>query len=158
MMDRNAPAGVIDTPQSSYDDTKALIAAWHGKGRALYAITPRFAITSTPEQMEMAGALATEHSECHIQTHLDENPDEIALTARLYPKARDYLDIYQGYGLVSPRSLLGHCIHMQPREIDALAECGAHPVFCPTSNLVGSDPEARSGTPAFAIRSTLERS
>ncbi|WP_424932403.1 guanine deaminase [Amaricoccus macauensis] len=135
MMDRNAPEAVLDTPQSSYDDSKALIADWHGKGRASYAITPRFAITSTPEQMEMARSLAAEHPDCYIQTHLSENHAEIAFTAELYPEARDYLDVYETYGLLGPRSLLGHAIHLKEREIGAMAETGTHPVFCPTSNL-----------------------
>ncbi|WP_289041120.1 guanine deaminase [uncultured Aliiroseovarius sp.] len=135
MMDRNAPDGLRDTPQSSYDDTKALINAWHGKGRAEYAITPRFAITSTPAQMEMAQVLVQEHPDCYAQTHLSENHDEIAYTTELYPAARDYLDVYQSYGLLGPKMLLGHSIHLKPREIDALVETGAHPVFCPTSNL-----------------------
>ncbi|MFP7571395.1 guanine deaminase [Marivita sp. S2033] len=135
MMDRNAPDNVLDTPQTSYDDSKALIAAWHGKGRASYAITPRFAITSSPEQLEMAGSLASEHPECYIQTHLSENHDEIAFTGELYPDARDYLDVYETYGLLGRRTLLGHAIHLTEREIGAIAQSGAHPVFCPTSNL-----------------------
>ncbi|WP_170763095.1 guanine deaminase [Ruegeria lacuscaerulensis] len=135
LMDRNAPEGLRDTPQTGYDDTKALITDWHGKGRNGYVITPRFAITSTPEQMAMAQALAQEHPDCHIQTHLSENKDEIAYTAQLYPQARDYLDVYQSYGLLGQKTLLGHSIHLEAREIDALAETGAHPVFCPTSNL-----------------------
>lgn len=135
MMDRNAPEALRDTPQSGYDDSKALIGKWHGQGRLRYAITPRFAITSTPGQLEMAGALVVEHPECFLQTHLSENHDEIALTAELFPRARDYTDVYQSYGLLSPKTLLGHCIHLNSREIDALAETGSHPVFCPTSNL-----------------------
>ena len=135
MMDRNAPAALCDTPQSSYDDSKALIARWHGKGRLGYAITPRFAITSTPAQMEAAQALAAEHPNCHIQTHLSENHAEIALSCQLYPQARDYTDIYARYDLLRTNSLLGHCIHLSDREIGALAEAGAKPVFCPTSNL-----------------------
>jgi len=135
LMDRNAPDGLRDTAQTGYDDSKALIAKWHGRGRAQYAITPRFAITSSPEQLEMAGALAAEHPDCYVQTHLSENHDEIALTASLYPGAHDYLDVYQSRGLIGPKTLLGHAIHLQPREIDALAATGAHPVFCPTSNL-----------------------
>ncbi|NKI59578.1 guanine deaminase [Labrenzia sp. PO1] len=135
LMDRNAPDGLRDTPQSGYDDTKDLIAKWHGRGRASYAITPRFAITSTPEQMEMAGALVAEHPDCFVQTHLSENRNEIAYTLELYPEARDYLDVYQRYGLLSDKMLLGHSIHLEQREIDALAETGARPVFCPTSNL-----------------------
>ncbi|WP_306025876.1 guanine deaminase [Oceaniradius stylonematis] len=135
MMDRNAPDTLRDTPQSGYDDTKALIERWHGRGRAGYAISPRFAITSSPQQLEMAGALATEHPDCHIQTHLSENREEIAFAASLYPEASDYLNIYERYGLLGGKMLLGHCIHLEEREVQYLAETGAHPVFCPTSNL-----------------------
>lgn len=135
MMDRNAPDTVLDTAQSSYDDSKALIEKWHGRGRQGYAISPRFAITSTPEQMAMAGQLVREHPDCHIQTHLSENRDEIAFTLELYPQARDYLDIYETYGLLSDKLLLGHSIHLEPREIARMAETGSRAVFCPTSNL-----------------------
>mgnify|MGYP005849687355 CR=1 FL=1 len=135
MMDRNAPDGLRDTAQTAYGDSKALIARWHGKGRAHYAITPRFAITSTPEQLEMAGALVTEHPECYLQTHLSENHDEIAFTARLYPDAPDYLGVYEHYGLLSPKALMGHCLHLSPREIGVMRETGTRAVFCPTSNL-----------------------
>ncbi|WP_404925998.1 guanine deaminase [Mesorhizobium sp. ORM16] len=135
MMDRNAPDGVLDTPQSGYDDSKALIREWHGKGRQLYAITPRFAITSSPEQMEMAGALCREHPDLHIQTHLSENHAEIAFTQELYPWSRDYTDVYEHYGLLGRKSLLGHCIHLSEREADALSDSGSVAVFCPTSNL-----------------------
>jgi len=135
MMDRNAPEGVLDTPQSGYDDTKALIGQWHGKGRQHYAITPRFAITSSPEQMEMAKALAVEFPDLHIQTHLSENHAEIELTQQLYPWAKDYTDIYEHYGLLGSKTLLGHCIHLSEREADALSDTGSVAVFCPTSNL-----------------------
>ncbi|MCC0033588.1 MAG: guanine deaminase, partial [Brucellaceae bacterium] len=135
MMDRNAPEALTDTPQSSYDETKALIARWHGKGRARYAITPRFAITSTPEQLEMAGALVREHPDCHIQTHLSENHAEIALTNQLYPQAGDYFGVYERYGLAGPKSLFGHSIHLSERELDAMAASGSVAVMCPTSNL-----------------------
>ncbi|QCO55846.1 guanine deaminase [Pseudorhodobacter turbinis] len=156
MMDRNAPDAVLDTPQSGYDDSKELIAAWHGKGRASYAITPRFAITSSSEQLEMTGALAAEHPDCYIQTHLSENHDEIAFTAALYPDARDYLDIYEGHGLLGPRTFLGHCIHLKDREIAAIAQSGAHPVFCPTSNLfLGSGLFDDAGLRARGIKSGI---
>ena len=121
--------------RAGYDDTKALIAEWHGKGRQLYAITPRFAITSSPEQMEMAGALAREFPDLHMQTHLSENHAEIAFTKELYPWSRDYTDVYEHYGLLGQRALFGHCIHLSEREADALSESGSVAVFCPTSNL-----------------------
>ena len=135
MMDRNAPDGVTDTAQSGYDDTKALIGQWHGKGRQLYALTPRFAITSSPEQMEMAGALMRDYPGLHMQTHLSENHAEIAYTCELYPKAKDYTDVYEHYGLLGKKSLFGHCIHLSEREADALSDSGSVAVFCPTSNL-----------------------
>lgn len=135
MMDRNAPDALQDTSQKGYDETKALIARWHGRGRAHYAITPRFAITSTPEQMEMSRALAAEHPDCYVQTHLSENRDEITFATSLYPEAKDYTDIYARYELLGRKTLLGHCIHLSDREISALAETEAVGVFCPTSNL-----------------------
>lgn len=135
MMDRNAPEALTDSAESGYRDSKALIARWHGRGRQLYAITPRFAITSTPEQMAAAGRLAAEHPDCHIQTHINENRAEVAFAGELYPEAADYADIYRGYGLLGPKSLMGHCIHMTHNEWQAFAETGAVAVFCPTSNL-----------------------
>lgn len=135
MMDRNAPDALRDTPQQGYDETKRLIGKWHGRGRAHYAISPRFAITSTPEQMEMSRALVAEHPDCYVQTHLSENKDEIAFATSLYPNAKDYTDIYARYDLLTDKTLLGHCIYLSDREISVLAETGAVGVFCPTSNL-----------------------
>jgi guanine deaminase len=139
MMDRNAPEALRDTPQSGYEDTKAGIAKWHGRGRAHYAITPRFAITSSPEQMEMAEALAREHPDLHIQTHVDENVAEIAFARELYPNIADYLGIYERYHLLGPKTLLGHCIHLTHRECEVLTATSSVAVWCPTSNLfIGS--------------------
>ncbi|NLS04372.1 guanine deaminase [Rhizobium sp. P32RR-XVIII] len=135
MMDRNAPQGLLDTPEMSYDETRQVIADWHGKGRNHVAITPRFAITSTPEQMEAAATLAREFPDLHIQTHLSENHDEIKFTCGLYPEATDYTDIYARYGLLGEKSLFGHCIHLSEREADAMSEAGSIAVHCPTSNL-----------------------
>lgn len=156
MMDRGAPEGLLDTPQTGYDDSKALIDRWHGKGRVGYAISPRFALTSTPEQLDMAGALAAEHPGCHIQTHLSENLNEIALAKELYPDAPDYLGIYERHGLLRANTLLGHSIHLEPREVDAMAGHDAKPVFCPTSNLfLGSGLFDAEGLRARGIRSGI---
>lgn len=135
MMDRNAPQGLLDTPQMGYDETRAVIREWHGKGRNHVAITPRFAITSTPEQMDVAKSLVHEFPDLHVQTHLSENRDEIAFTCELYPEAKDYTDVYARYGLLGPKSLFGHCIHLSEREADVMSETGSVAVFCPTSNL-----------------------
>ena len=135
MMDRNAPQGLLDTPQLGYDETRAVIEEWHGKGRNHVAITPRFAITSSPEQMAMTQKLAEEFPDLHIQTHLSENHDEIRYTCELYPDATDYTDIYARYGLLRKKALFGHAIHLSEREADAMADSGAVAVHCPTSNL-----------------------
>jgi guanine deaminase len=138
-MDRNAPEGLCDTAQSAYDDSKALIAAWHGKGRAEYAITPRFSPTSTPEQLHALGALWSEQPTCLMQTHMSEQIPEIEWVRGLFPEARDYLDTYEAHGLLGARGVYGHAIHLEPREIDRLAETGAALVHCPTSNsFIGS--------------------
>jgi guanine deaminase len=135
MMDRNAPQGLLDTPEMGYDETRAVIEEWHGKGRNHVAITPRFAITSTPGQMQAAQTLAEEFPDLFIQTHLSENHDEIRYTCELYPDATDYTDIYARYGLLGNKTLLGHAIHLSERELDVIAEAGAIAVHCPTSNL-----------------------
>ena len=138
-MDRNAPDGLRDSAKSAYDDSKALIERWQGQGRAHYAITPRFSPTSTPEQLEALGGLWAEHPECLMQTHLSEQTDEIAWVRELFPNARDYLDTYETFGLLGERGLYGHAIHLEPREMDQLAEVGASVVHCPTSNtFIGS--------------------
>ncbi len=153
MMDRNAPEKLTDTPQSSYDDTKALIEKWHGRGRAHYAISPRFGITSSDAQLEMAQALVREHRDCFMQTHLSENHQEIAQTKAQFSWARDYADVYERYGLLGPKSLFGHCIHLEPREIAALAKSRSVAVFCPTSNLfLGSGLFDREGLLAQGVR------
>ncbi len=156
MMDRNAPEALCDTPQSSYDDSKALIEKWHGRGRAHYAISPRFAITSTPTQLEMAQALVREHPDCYMQTHLSENHDEIEYARELYQSARDYLDVYEMYDLLGPKSLFGHCIHLSERECEAMAETGSVAVFCPTSNLfLGSGLFDMDGLQAKGVRTAI---
>ncbi|MDC0738614.1 guanine deaminase [Cognatishimia sp. SS12] len=138
-MDQNAPAALLDTAQSAYDDSKALLQKWHGKGRLGYAITPRFSPTSTPDQLAAMGALWQENPDCLMQTHLSEQTDEIEWVKALYPSARDYLDTYEMHGLLGERGLYGHAIHLTDRERARLRETGAGLVHCPTSNtFIGS--------------------
>jgi len=138
-MDRNAPEGLRDSAQSAYDDSQRLLRAWHGVDRLGYAITPRFSPTSTPDQLAALGALWAENPDCLMQTHLAEQPDEVAWVASLYPQARDYLDTYEAHGLLGARGLYGHAIHLEPRERARLAEVGAALIHCPTSNtFIGS--------------------
>ncbi|MDP1668546.1 guanine deaminase [Phaeovulum sp.] len=138
-MDRNAPADLRDTAEAAYDQSRALLQRWHGVGRARYVITPRFAPTSSPAQLAALGALWAEHPDCLMQTHLSEQTDEVAWVAALYPKARDYLDVYESAGLLGPNAIFGHAIHLTTRERARLAEVGAAVAHCPTSNsFIGS--------------------
>ena len=134
LMDREAPPALRDTARSGYDQSKALIAKWHGRGRALYAITPRFAVTSTPEQLELAGSLWREHPDVFVQTHIAENRDEIARVCELFPERRDYLDVYAHYGLTGRRAVLAHGVHFGESEFARCHESGTAVSHCPTSN------------------------
>ncbi|WP_373353033.1 guanine deaminase [Pseudoroseicyclus sp. CXY001] len=139
-MDRDtAPEGLRDTAQSAYDESKALLETWHGRGRATYAITPRFSPTSTEAQLEALGALWAEHPDCLMQTHLSEQTDEIDWVLGMYPDCEDYLATYEKHGLIGERAVFGHAIHLTERERARLVETGAGLAHCPTSNtFIGS--------------------
>jgi guanine deaminase len=135
LMDRNAPAALLDTARSSYDDSKALIKKWHGRGRAGYAITPRFAPTSTPEQLELAGALWSEHPDVYVHSHLSENPAECAWVRELFPDHERYLDVYEAFGLTGRRAIYAHGVHLQDEDFAYCHSSGTALAHCPTSNL-----------------------
>jgi guanine deaminase len=134
MMNRNAPDYLLDTTKSSYDDSKALIAKWHGRKRLMYAITPRFAPTSTPDQLDAAGALCTEHPDCYMQTHVSENKAEVAWVKELFPERKGYLDVYDHHKLCRPRAVFGHGIHLTDDELMCMHRTGSAISHCPTSN------------------------
>lgn len=134
MMDRNAPEFLRDTAESSYVESKALIEKWHKKGRSLYAITPRFAPTSTPEQLTYAGKLLEEFPDTYLHTHLSENVSEVAWVQELFPNSKSYVDAYDQFGLVRERSIFAHCVQLTESEFDRLAEAKSTIAFCPTSN------------------------
>jgi guanine deaminase len=139
LMDRNGPDDLLDTATSGYDDSKSLIERWHGTGRNIYAITPRFAPTSTPEQLEAAGALWREYPDALVQTHVSENAGEIRWVKGLFPFAQDYMGVYEQFGLVGPGAIYGHAIHLSEREQTLFRDSGAAIAHCPTSNLfIGS--------------------
>ncbi|MCE1229784.1 MAG: guanine deaminase [Firmicutes bacterium] len=138
MMDRNGPVGLLDTPQRAYDESKALIERWHDRGRARYSLTPRFAPTSTEAQLEMIGALRVEFPQVHLQTHISENPAEIAWVKSLFGHLKpnlDYLDVYDHYGLLGPGTILAHGVHLEERDLQRMAESHTALAFCPMSNL-----------------------
>ncbi|MEN8283221.1 guanine deaminase [Acinetobacter gerneri] len=135
MMDRHAPDELLDTPEQAYSESKALIEKWHGKGRALYAITPRFAPTSTAEQLQKAGQLKAEYPDVYVHTHLSENKNEISWVKELFPEQKGYLDVYDHYGLTGQRSVFAHCVHLEEHEWDCMHQTGSAIAFCPTSNL-----------------------
>ena len=134
MMDRNAPQELCDDPSTGIRDSEALIERWHCRGRLRYAITVRFALTSTEAQLREAGALAARHSDCYVHSHLSESKGEIALVQQLFPEAKDYTDVYDHFGLLGRRSLFAHGVHLSERECARLAEAGATVVHCPSSN------------------------
>ena len=135
MMDRNAPDALLDTPEAGYADSKRLLERWHGSGRSLYAITPRFAPTSTPEQLEAAGQLWKEHPEAYVHSHLSENKDEVAWVKELFPDRDGYLDVYDHHGLTGRRAMYAHGIHLTEAEMSRCHETETAISHCPTSNL-----------------------
>ena len=141
MMDRNAPEGLCDSPQSSYIDSKSLIDKWHNKARLSYAVTPRFAPTSTSDQLKQAAKLLKEYPNTSdtkgvlLQTHLNENDDEIEWVKELYPESKNYFDVYDSHDLAGINSVFGHCIHNTDEEYRAMADSGSKVVLCPRSNL-----------------------
>jgi guanine deaminase len=135
LMDSNCPEALRDDPESGYAESKALIERWHGKGRLGYAITPRFALTSSPEQLRAAGKLAREYPDVWIHTHLAENMDEVEELARLFPDNRSYLDVYDEFGLLRERAVYAHCLYMNDEDRSRMASKGGAAAFCPTSNL-----------------------
>ena len=135
MMDRHAPDYLTDTPETAYEDSKELIERWHNHGRLHYAVTPRFAPTSTSEQLSAAGKLLSEYDDLYMHTHLSENRQECSWVQELFPDSKNYLDVYDQHQLLSERSVFAHGIHLCDQEYNRLSETGSAIAFCPTSNL-----------------------
>ena len=150
MMDRHAPEDLCDTAETAYTESKALIEKWHAKGRNIYAITPRFAPTSTPEQLEKAGQLKAEYPDVYVHTHLSENKNEIAWVKELFPEQKGYLDVYHHYGLTGSQSVFAHCVHLEDAEWDCMHNTDSAIAFCPTSNLF-------LGSGLFPLKKTWEK-
>ncbi len=156
MMDRNAPENLRDTAQSGYDNSKALLQKWHGVDRLSYVITPRFAPTSTPDQLEATGALWAEHPDTLMQTHLSEQHEELAWVKELFPDQPDYLAVYAHFGLLGPGAVMGHAIYLNDREWGAIRDAGASIAHCPTSNaFIGSGLFNAKRSHALGIRTGL---
>jgi len=156
LMDRNCPDYLRDPEGGGLDETRRLIERWHGRDRIGYAVTPRFAASSTPAQLQGAGAILREHPGLFMQTHLAENRQEIAWTAELYPEARSYLDVYDRCGLVRERAVFAHCIHLEQVDRRRMAQAGAAAAFCPTSNLsLGSGLFDIAATDAAGLRFSI---
>ncbi|MEM7003553.1 MAG: guanine deaminase [Pseudomonadota bacterium] len=134
LMNRNAPDGLLDAGTGD-DENRALLERWHGRGRLAYAITPRFAITCTPEQLTAAGQLLLDYPGVYSHSHIAEHPDEVAYTLQLFPEAQDYADVYDRFGLLNDHSVFAHGIHLTEQELTRFHKAGASVAFCPTSNL-----------------------
>jgi guanine deaminase len=141
MMDRHAPDELCDNPDNSYSDSKELIEKWHNKGRLRYAVTPRFAPTSSSSQLKQAARLLNEYPSDDqtkgvlLQTHLNENDEEIAWVNDLFPDSSSYFGVYEDHGITGNRSVFGHCIHNTEEEYQRMAKTGSKVSLCPTSNL-----------------------
>jgi guanine deaminase len=135
LMDTNAPPGISDTAETGYMESKALIREWHEKGRLGYAVSPRFALTSSPRQLELAGRLLAEHPGVLLHTHLSENLGEIAAVHRAFPDCPDYLAVYEKFGLVGNRSVFAHAVHLTEAEWGRFGKAGTAVAFCPSANL-----------------------
>ena len=149
LMDRHAREALTDTADSGYNESKQLIEKWHGQGRNLYAITPRFAPTSTNEQLEKAGQLKAEYPDVYVHTHLSENKNEIAWVKELFPERQGYLDVYDHYGLTGSKSVFAHCVHLEDHEWQCMHQTNSAIAFCPTSNLF-------LGSGLFPLKKTWE--
>ena len=150
LMDKNCPEELRDDAKSGYEDSLQLIDKWHGKGRLSYAITPRFAVTSSEGQLAEAGRLASEHSDVYVHTHLAENIDEVELIAKQFSWSRSYLDVYEHFGLVRKRSVFAHCLYLDDQDRKSMADNGGAMAFCPTSNLF-------LGSGLFDLRSAQDK-
>lgn len=135
LMDAHAPADLRDTADGGVQESADLAARWHGKGRLAYAVTPRFAGTSSRRQLELAGELVRARPELYVQSHVAENVDEVRWIAELFPEARSYLDVYDRHGLLRERAVYAHCIHLDAADRGRMAASGALAAVCPTSNL-----------------------
>ena len=135
LMDRHCPEYLRDTPESATRDSEALINKWHQRGRALYAITPRFAPTSSEQQLRLAGQLAAAYPDTFIQTHVSENAEECEWVRSLFPAQRSYLHVYEHYGFMRERAMFGHCIWLDGEDFARMAATGSAVAVCPTSNL-----------------------
>lgn len=156
LMDRHCPDYLRDTPDSGYADSAALIERWHGQGRLAYAITPRFAVTSSDAQLERVAELAQIYPEVHIHSHLAENLDEVAWVKKLFPWSRSYLDVYDHYGLLREKAVYAHCIHLDEIDRQRMVDTGTTAAFCPTSNLfLGSGLFDLAGARACGMRVSM---
>jgi guanine deaminase len=135
LMDRRCPDFLTDTAEGGVRDSEELIQTWHGRGRQMYAITPRFAVSSSDTQLRLAGELAQRHPDVFLQTHVAENAEEVALVKSLFPGARSYLDVYDRYGMLRPRAMYAHCLLLDERDRVRMHETQSAAAVCPTSNL-----------------------
>jgi guanine deaminase len=149
MMDRNAPPALLEDPRRSYDESRALLQKWHKRGLLRYAITPRFAPTSTPALLEAAGQLKREFPDAYVHTHISENKNEVTWVQQLFPEAAEYADVYDRYGLLDELAVLAHGVWLTEEELALLAERKSRIAHCPNSNLF-------LGSGLFRLQRTLD--
>lgn len=134
LMNRHAPSGLLDDGDGN-EENRTLLEKWHRHGRLSYAITPRFAITCTADQLAAAGSLLKAYPGVYLHSHISEHPDEIATTLELFPEASNYAEVYEQFGLLTDHSIFAHGIHLSDAELDRFKTAGSRIAFCPSSNL-----------------------
>ena len=134
LMDRNAPSYLLDTPEQAYAESKQLIEKWHGKNRLSYVLTPRFALTSSDEQLKAAAKLIRENPTIYLQSHISENTNEVEQVKQLFPWSKNYTDVYDHYNLLGERSIFGHAIYLSDEEFQQFHDTKTVIAWCPTSN------------------------
>jgi guanine deaminase len=134
LSDRNLLPGLYQTPEEAYRESDGLIRRFHGKGRLLYAVTPRFALSASEAMLEVCSTLLAENTGVRFQTHMNESAAEIEAVVRIFPGASDYLAVYERFGLAQQRSVFAHNVHPANGEMERLAACGSAIAYCPSSN------------------------
>ncbi len=135
LMDRDGPEPLRTDPETAWHTAERLLQRYGNDPRLRYALTPRFALSCSPALLRMCGEFRRRYPQVYLQTHINETREEVAAVLQAFPDARHYLDVYDRFGLLGPRTLLAHNLHPQGSEMRALAESGSSVCHCPSSNL-----------------------
>ena len=129
------PDSLLQNPKQALDDAETLIDYCRDEPLLHYAITPRYALSCSAELMHICAGLLRDHPETYLQTHINENHGEIQAVMGYFNQHKDYLAVYEHYGLITERTMLAHNIHTSDSELARIAQAGCSVCHCPSSNL-----------------------